>query len=76
LQVQKSGRGRKRFKALNQNFIWIIGNYCELIDNSVALISDFADNFKDEAKNVQLAILNAAVKLYLKLEGEAEDLIT
>ena len=56
--------------------IWIIGNYCELIDNSVALISDFADNFKDEAKNVQLAILNAAVKLYLKLEGEAEDLIT
>lgn len=56
--------------------IWIIGNYCELIDNSIALISDFADNFKDEAKNVQLAILNAAVKLYLKLEGEAEDLIT
>ncbi len=58
------------------SMIWIIGNYCELIDNSVALISDFADNFKDEAKNVQLAILNAAVKLYLKLEGEAEDLIT
>jgi AP-1 complex subunit beta-1 len=25
---------------------------------------------------VQLAILNSSVKLYLKLEGEAEDLIT
>ena len=47
-----------------------------MIDNSVTLITDFAENFKDEAKNVQLAILNSSVKLYLKLEGEAEDLIT
>lgn len=56
--------------------IWIIGQYGDLIDNSVTLITDFAENFKDEAKNVQLAILNSSVKLYLKLEGEAEDLIT
>lgn len=40
------------------------------------LMTDFAENFKDEPKNVQLAILNASVKVYLKLEGEAEDLIT
>jgi len=39
-------------------------------------MTDFAENFKEEAKNVQLAILNSVVKLYLKLEGEAEDLIT
>jgi vesicle coat complex subunit len=56
--------------------IWIVGQYCEQIDNSVALMTDFAENFKEEAKNVQLAILNSSVKLYLKLEGEAEDLIT
>jgi len=39
-------------------------------------MTDFAENFKDEPKNVQLSILNASVKLYLKLESEAEDLIT
>ena len=32
--------------------IWIIGQYGDLIDNSVTLITDFAENFKDEAKNV------------------------
>lgn len=56
--------------------IWIVGQYAEQIDNSVALMTDFAENFKEEPKNVQLAILNSTVKLYLKLEGEAEDLIT
>ena len=56
--------------------IWIIGQYGELIDNSINLMTDFAENFKDESKNVQLAILNASVKIYLKLEGDAEDLIT
>lgn len=56
--------------------IWIIGQYCELIDNSITLMTDFAENFKDEAKNVQLAILNASVKMYLKLEGDAEELVT
>ena len=56
--------------------VWIIGQYGELIENSVALMTDFAENFKDEAKNVQLSILGASVKLYLKLEAEAEDLIT
>lgn len=56
--------------------IWIVGQYAEQIENSIALMTDFADNFKDEAKNVQLAILNSTVKMYLKLEGDAEDLVT
>jgi AP-1 complex subunit beta-1 len=58
------------------SMIWIIGQYCDLIDNSITLMTDFAENFKDEAKNVQLAILNASVKMYLKLEGDAEELVT
>ena len=32
--------------------IWIVGQYAEQIENSVALLSDFSENFKDEAKNV------------------------
>lgn len=55
--------------------IWIIGEYGERIDNAVDLMLNFSENFKEEAKKVQLAILNASVKLYLKLEGAAEDLV-
>lgn len=56
--------------------VWIIGEYGQRIDNSVQLITHFSENFKDESKTVQMAILTAAVKLYLKLEDEAEDLVT
>lgn len=55
--------------------IWIIGEYGERIDNAIELMMNFSENFKDEAKKVQLAILNASVKLYLKLEDQAEDLV-
>ena len=55
--------------------IWIIGEYGERIDNAVDLMLNFSENFRDEAKKVQLAILNASVKLYLKLESVAEDLV-
>ena len=56
--------------------IWIIGEYGERIDNAVDLMINFSENFKDEAKKVQLAILNASVKLFLKVEsGGAEELV-
>jgi len=56
--------------------IWIIGEYADKnITNSVPLIESFAENFKEEATVVQQAILTAAVKIYLKLEGEAEEMI-
>ncbi len=55
--------------------IWIIGEYGERIENSKDLMDNFSSNFLEEPKHVQLAILNASIKLYLKLEGEAEDLV-
>jgi AP-1 complex subunit beta-1 len=57
------------------SMIWIIGEYGERIDNALELMLNFSENFKDEARKVQLAILNASVKLYLKLETAAEDLV-
>jgi len=37
----------------------------------------FSSSFKDEAKQVQMAILTTAVKLYLKLgEEQSENLVT
>ena len=56
--------------------IWIIGEYGERIDNSIDLMMNFSENFKEESRQVQLAILNGSVKLYLKLEEAAEDLVT
>ena len=54
--------------------IWIIGEYGERIDNAIELMLNFSENFKEEAKKVQLAILNASVKLFLKLDN-ADDLV-
>lgn len=55
--------------------IWIVGEYGDRIDNSIELINSFAANFSEESEQVQLAILTAAVKVYLKLKGAAEELI-
>ena len=55
--------------------VWIIGEYGHRIDNSVELITHFSESFNDEAKQVQMSIVTAAVKLYLKLEDEAEELV-
>ena len=57
------------------SMIWIIGEYGERIDNAVELMLNFSENFKDEARKVQLAILNASVKLFLKVEDAAEELV-
>lgn len=57
--------------------VWIIGEYGERIENAIQLMAFFSANFKDEAKQVQMAILTAAVKLYLKLgEEQSENLVT
>ena len=52
--------------------IWIVGEYGERIDNSIELMLNFSSNFKDESKKVQLAILNGAVKLFMKIDGADE----
>jgi AP-1 complex subunit beta-1 len=56
--------------------VWIVGEYGHRIDNAVDLMLHFSENFIDESKDVQMAILTASVKLYLRLEDDAEDLVT
>jgi len=55
--------------------VWIIGEYCDRIDNSVILMMNFTDNFQDEPRKVQISILNACVKMYMKLSDPAEELV-
>jgi vesicle coat complex subunit len=48
------------------SMIWIVGEYAERIDNADELLEGFLDGFKDENNQVQLQLLTAIVKLFLK----------
>ncbi|KAL7276298.1 beta-adaptin [Rhizina undulata] len=48
------------------SLIWIVGEYAEKINNAEEMILRFMENFKDEYTQVQLQLLTATVKLYLK----------
>lgn len=48
------------------SMIWIIGEYAEQIENADELLETFLDSFTDETPGVQLQLLTAAVKLFLK----------
>lgn len=58
------------------SLIWIIGEYVERIENADELIESFLENFNDEPYNVQLQILTASVKLFLKCSKNTKDIIT
>ena len=49
--------------------IWILGEYSDRIDNSQELLDSFLTNFFDEPSLVQLSLLTASVKLFLKLKN-------
>jgi len=59
------------------SMVWIVGEYAERIDNAEELLSMFGDTFEEEASGVQLALLTASVKLFLKKpEAGPQALIT
>ena len=53
--------------------IWILGEYCHLIDNVDMLMDPFLDTFHDEEPLVQLQILASLVKIYLEKPEETKD---
>lgn len=57
------------------SMIWIIGEYAERIDNADELLHSFLDGFQDENSLVQLQLLTAIVKLFLKKPTETQDLV-
>lgn len=50
--------------------IWIIGEYAERIDNADELLESFLESFPEETPHVQLQLLTATVKLFLKKPTE------
>eukprot|EP01132_Coremiostelium_polycephalum_P010945 gene10945-13404_t len=57
------------------SMIWIIGEYAERIDNAHELLNSFLDGFKDENSQVQLQLLTAIVKLFLKRPKDAKQMV-
>ena len=49
------------------SMIWIIGEYAERIDNADELLQGFLETFGEESALVQLQLLTATVKLFLKV---------
>ncbi|KAF8013390.1 hypothetical protein BT93_I1286 [Corymbia citriodora subsp. variegata] len=52
------------------SMIWIIGEYAERIDNADELLESFLEGFPEEPPQVQLQLLTATVKLFLKKPTE------
>lgn len=57
------------------SMIWIVGEYADRIDNATELLQGFSESFHDEPTAVQLQLLTAAVKLFLKKPKEGEALV-
>eukprot|EP00054_Salpingoeca_dolichothecata_P008265 m.47181 g.47181 ORF g.47181 m.47181 type:complete len:881 (-) comp17615_c0_seq1:27-2669(-) len=55
--------------------IWIVGEYAERIDNADELLNSFLDNFTEENTQVQLQLLTAIVKLFLKRPSHTQELV-
>ncbi|KAH9248796.1 hypothetical protein BASA81_013542 [Batrachochytrium salamandrivorans] len=57
------------------SMIWIIGQYSDRIENADELLEQFLDTFKEDSSIVQLSLLTAIVKLFIKRPGVGVDLV-
>nr|CCA17004.1 AP2 complex subunit beta putative [Albugo laibachii Nc14] len=57
------------------SMVWIIGEYAERIDNADELLDSFIEAFDDETAQVQLQLLTATVKLFLKRPNETQEMV-
>jgi len=58
-----------------ESMIWILGEYAERLDNATDRLEYFVDSFSDEPARVQLQLLTATVKLFLKMPDQNKDLV-
>ncbi|PKC69664.1 Adaptor protein complex beta subunit [Rhizophagus irregularis] len=57
------------------SLIWIIGEYAERIENADELLVTFLDTFRDENSQVQLQLITATVKLFLKKPQATQNIV-
>jgi len=57
------------------SMIWIIGEYAERIDNADELLDTFLETFEEEDPAVQLQLLSATVKCFLKNPEDTQEMV-
>ncbi|KAI8912918.1 adaptin N terminal region-domain-containing protein [Powellomyces hirtus] len=57
------------------SMIWIIGQYADRIENANELLDQFLENFLEETAEVQLSLLTAIVKLFIKRPSVGQELV-
>ena len=57
------------------SMVWIIGEYAERIDGADDLLESFLETFQDETAAVQLQLLTATVKVFLKQPDTAQEMV-
>lgn len=58
------------------SMMWVVGEYADIIDNAAELLDAFLDSFHDETPEVQVELLTAVVKLFLKQPAQGQELVT
>merc|ERR1719163_159624 len=57
------------------SMVWIIGEYSNRIENADELLETFLETFDDEPPMVQLQLLTATVKLFLRRPSKGKDMV-
>lgn len=57
------------------SMVWIIGEYADRIENADELLESFLDTFMDETPIVQLQLITAVVKLFLKKPKGTQEMV-
>ncbi|CAM9285873.1 unnamed protein product, partial [Heterosigma akashiwo] len=57
------------------SMVWIVGEYADRIDNADELLDAFLETFEEETAAVQLQLLTATVKLFLKQPDDTQDMV-
>uniref|UniRef100_UPI00358F5E58 AP-1 complex subunit beta-1-like isoform X1 n=2 Tax=Myxine glutinosa TaxID=7769 RepID=UPI00358F5E58 len=57
------------------SMLWIIGENAERVENATEILTAFLEGFHDEMPQVQLQLLSAIVKLFLKKPAETQTLV-
>ena len=58
------------------SMIWILGEYSDRIESCNEILNSFLQYFSDEPPVVQIQLLTACVKLYLKSPSTGQDVVT
>ncbi|KAI9104755.1 Clathrin/coatomer adaptor, adaptin-like protein [Phlyctochytrium arcticum] len=57
------------------SMIWIVGQYADRIENADELLEQFLGKFLEETPQVQLSLLTAIVKLFIKRPSVGQELV-